>query len=1221
MANTVNYVLDINFKNALKAADEFASKLDSSISDAMKQNRGFTGLMQGFNKINEKQEKFHKLQKAYSTAESLRQKRLNNELGKHYNELARNLQGVNDKLTSSVGLREAEREELEKQKALLQDELRIADQLETNFEAFEKSHKASAVILAKEVDSLGVMAERIAQSAESAKELKASLKGLIDPGKLGENLESAAERAADVFKDGIDVQALSRDLGKGLSKGINVAFKAMSGGSGAIMAIGGALAGSVAALGLLVAAFISVDKKVKEFNKELVKTHGALSLMRLGGGDLNRGLLIVNHAVKDLVSNLGVTEQEATALFDSLDRGGLTLDRFTHGLTKAEDKQEALQKSLRGMYSAANLMGVGLSEYADNLTNYVDDLAMSVDSVNESFASIANMASKAGFGTRRFYSMVVQATSGQASLNTRLEDTGDLLMRMSKIMGQKKAAELTGKFAQGLSGMSTQERLQMTIQSRGGMSDIIRREGRAQTQTFGQRANVGAMSTAFARSGQSAIAAPVVTAIRDLQGLTENATAEQREQANQNLQQQIRELSPQNQEDLINSLLSSSDRDAQQSGQQLRDVVTLMRGQSGNLAAQTEAMSAFGARGAMAATLARVEGVLGRQFDVSNPRAVEQLIAMENIGQITSEQRQQLTRMVSSSRSQYDELVRMRDQQGELSAEQQSRLEELGFTIERGADGQKRILQATYGDNHQILTRGLPIENARDIFQLQNEAISGNKQAMESAEGIALQTMDATVSTADIIENQVVQLLQGVYETLSQFIQPILEDVLRLMPNQEGASTLDKFRMKREMTTDISQRIQTIDASDRNRARRMQELEKKLTKDSGASEQEKTQAREEMERIRAERSAAQEQRRNLVDVRSRVARGEGVGDVQVQEQRVADVSAREMASHPGALLETAGQAIADAVVGGNRATDVGRGQLANYASEAEARRAGVDPSNMRRFTLTRQATAQERLQRMLATSPVGAASAATAAGTPAPGATPAPAPGAAPAAGTTPAGGAAPTPVATTPPPARVTEAANAPTVEAVTEAHEDAQAHNQRQRREQRQRNAIEDRNMERLIKGKEMGDGIAVSALPDAIATADAKMRLLEGLTEAQLQDPALVGRLLGGTATPQDIGGLAADRQGIARALGSRLAPTPNDFIYQNSGGRSVITPINSEDQIMGMRPGGPIANATGRGTGGNVTINVNGGDERRVFEVVRRAIQQAGITPNRVPSGAT
>jgi hypothetical protein len=121
----------------------------------------------------------------------------------------------------------------------------------------------------------------------------------------------------------------------------------------------------------------------------------------------------------------------------------------------------------------------------------------------------------------------------------------------------------------------------------------------------------------------------------------------------------------------------------------------------------------------------------------------------------------------------------------------------------------------------------------------------------------------------------------------------------------------------------------------------------------------------------------------------------------------------------------------------------------------------------------------------------------------------------------------------------------------------------------------------MEKLLKGKELGDGLAMSALPDAIATADAKMRLLEGLTPEQLAQTERVNRLLAGTATSDDLGSLGASPgAGIARALQRNAAA--NDFIYRSSGGRGIVTPINREDQVIGMKAGGPIANATGRGT---------------------------------------
>jgi hypothetical protein len=158
-----------------------------------------------------------------------------------------------------------------------------------------------------------------------------------------------------------------------------------------------------------------------------------------------------------------------------------------------------------------------------------------------------------------------------------------------------------------------------------------------------------------------------------------------------------------------------------------------------------------------------------------------------------------------------------------------------------------------------------------------------------------------------------------------------------------------------------------------------------------------------------------------------------------------------------------------------------------------------------------------------------------------------------------------------------------------------------------------IRDAASDKLARSTAPGDALARSKLPEAIATADAKQRLLEILYKSgpAAQNPELMAKILSGTANEGEMSGLG-EGAGIARTLGRQA----HDFVYQDRGGRSVLTPIDREDQVVGMKPGGAIANATGRGGGGNVNITINGGDEARIFQVVRRAINQAGITPNRV-----
>ena len=70
--------------------------------------------------------------------------------------------------------------------------------------------------------------------------------------------------------------------------------------------------------------------------------------------------------------------------------------------------------------------------------------------------------------------------------------------------------------------------------------------------------------------------------------------------------------------------------------------------------------------------------------------------------------------------------------------------------------------------------------------------------------------------------------------------------------------------------------------------------------------------------------------------------------------------------------------------------------------------------------------------------------------------------------------------------------------------------------------------------------------------------------------------------------------------------------NDFIYRGGARGGVITPINRKDDFIGMMPGGPIDKATASGNIVNITIE--GGDEVKVYNVVRRVLLESGIRPN-------
>lgn len=956
----------------------------------------------------------------------------------------------------------------------------------------------------------------------AAKEIHDFLKDLGDASKFGDKIEGVGEKIGEAFKDGIDVQALSQDLGKGVGKVLSTVGKSMGGNAGVMV---GALGGVVAMVGLLLAAFIGFDKKVKEFNKDIIKTHGALSVMRLGAGDLNKGLTIMKHTVMDLTGNLGVSEEEAKALFQSLDNGNLTLSRLTGGTADAALAQRRLSASLRDTYTAANMTGVGLSEYADNLTNYVNDLGMSTETVNDNFRSIAKMASESGFSTRRFYSMVVQATSGQSALNVHLEQTGDLLLRMSKIMGMKKAAEMVGGAAGDMGGMAATERIRTLLIAGGRGQRVFGREATQQAKNFAQ--DRAGMASAFGKALETA-------------GLTgrglESAFASGATNP-QELVNRLGTLNAESQRALLSGLRASGEPGAEDMARQLESLVNLSRGATGGLSARVGSMQDLSAGGSMAMRAAMVQRIVGNRAagDLSAPERA----AAESVSGMSGHQMDAFISQIKAQQGDFETMTRLSKRTDAASQATVARLAGLyHVTVANG-----KILD----ESHHELRDG------NDLFQSNASASSeALEKTRDESTQLAYQTMDATVSIADIMENKIAQILQHVYDVLNGPINAALTFVVDHFPGLgDGGAAAKALKVQHDALQQIDEKIAGT-ASIRSKRVRDIASARVTANSSDASETDRSAARERLARLQADQQRENQALEHMQSIRSSVASGN-------------TYYTREGAGHDDFMNTT--QNMTQIPPGWHRGPN---------------------------GTVVRDTGA-----------PAPTAPGAT------PGATPAAAPGVTP-------GTAAPTVAPTPPPPTPAhAEAATAPVVAATEDVQTQAQEQHQQLRRDARQRDRQAQVFNEKLLKGRDLGDGLAMSKLPDAIAEADAKVRLTEALFKGGKTSDEVARILAGRNLTEADTGN--ADYGGMIRSRQSRVDAGVHDFISQDRGGRTVITPINRADQVMGMKPGGPVANAASRGGGGNVNISINGGDERRVFDVVRRAIQQAGITPNRVPGG--
>jgi hypothetical protein len=84
--------------------------------------------------------------------------------------------------------------------------------------------------------------------------------------------------------------------------------------------------------------------------------------------------------------------------------------------------------------------------------------------------------------------------------------------------------------------------------------------------------------------------------------------------------------------------------------------------------------------------------------------------------------------------------------------------------------------------------------------------------------------------------------------------------------------------------------------------------------------------------------------------------------------------------------------------------------------------------------------------------------------------------------------------------------------------------------------------------------------------------------------------------------------SESQDLSMAALFQGARKVNDMILPAGGGRPILT--DERDTLMAMKPGGPIAQGMGGGRGGNLSVNIHGGDQRRIYDTVRRALRATG-----------
>ena len=338
-------------------------------------------------------------------------------------------------------------------------------------ERLVKEHKAKIKSAQQEID-LRLKGEKDLQDAQKS-HLEFMQKGMAKiTTETAEGFGKAAENLIGNIKSG-DLGGIFKGMGGGMKKGGKGAMnagKAMGGKAGkllggvgkvmtklgpALLVIGGV---ATAVIGL-VKAIGAVQDKAFELNKEILNTHGAAEMAAGGFGQVAKSLRDMRKAAVDNQWALGAMADEQIRIVGAFGEAGVMLREMTVNIENSEQAMRDYGRATSHALAYSRLLGENSAKVATDMASYMEDLGLTIEGVATRFAEVTKHAQESGFGVKRFFSMVIQATSGMSMYNVRLSEAAALLVRIGKILGSKVGGDFLDTLGKGFVNESMQDRI------------------------------------------------------------------------------------------------------------------------------------------------------------------------------------------------------------------------------------------------------------------------------------------------------------------------------------------------------------------------------------------------------------------------------------------------------------------------------------------------------------------------------------------------------------------------------------------------------------------------------------------------------------------------------------------------------------------------------------------------------------------------------------------
>ncbi len=369
----------------------------------------------------------------------------------------------------------------------------------------DKTAKAQVVAMEKLYKKeFGWIDQATKRRAKAIQELGKKPGGMFSGASIAKFGASLGSAVNDVMSGNLNTYAkLIKKIGEGTGKaglavqakqGGGVGGKAAQGMGGLMKGIAKAMApiaAMAAGFAAVVAMIFQADAAAKDLNRSLLSSGVSVGDMAVGlkgvSGALDkmRDAFVTADGAWDFNRLWGTTAEDHFKILGAYSEFGHTLKKISANAKDAGDEMKRLRDATATALTYHKLTGMAAEDLAGKMGGYMEEMGASLEHVREGFASVYEAAQLSGFGTKRFFGMVLQATSGMSMLNVRFDETAGLLLRMSKVLGTTAAAGMLGGLGKGMKGKDIAGRMKQAKQVGEGTSqEILQIVGEQQSKDF-----------------------------------------------------------------------------------------------------------------------------------------------------------------------------------------------------------------------------------------------------------------------------------------------------------------------------------------------------------------------------------------------------------------------------------------------------------------------------------------------------------------------------------------------------------------------------------------------------------------------------------------------------------------------------------------------------------------------------------------------------------------